>query len=146
MGITAPASASFAFWRRGSYFFRWLGASAASALRLLRPGGAFVAVTHDYRGWINRLLGRRSPNVDIEHMQLFSARASRELLSSRGFIGVAAAAFANAYRPSYWLRLAPVPSAIKHAAIGAIRGTWLDAGRVRFNVGNTMSWGFAPRD
>jgi hypothetical protein len=44
---------------------------ALPAFRLLRPGGAFVTVTHDHRGRLNRLLGRRSPIIDIEHLQLF---------------------------------------------------------------------------
>ena len=115
-----------------------------SALRLLRPGGAFVGVTHDYRGWVNRALGTRSPIVDIEHMQLFSAKSSRALLATRGFERVEAEAFANAYRPSYWLRLMPLPEALKHNVIRLMKGGLLDATRIPFNVGNTMSWGFKP--
>ncbi len=115
-----------------------------SAIRLLRPGGAFVGVTHDYRGWVNRLLGTRSPIVDIEHMQLFSARSSCALLVTRGFEKVEAEAFSNAYRPSYWLRLAPMPERLKQNAIGAVKGSAFDAVRLPFNVGNTMSWGFKP--
>lgn len=115
-----------------------------AALRLLRPGGAFVGVTHDYRGWVNRLLGTRSPIVDIEHMQLFSARSSRELLTTRGFVNVQAAAFSNAYRPSYWMRLVPLPERAKRAFVKTVKGTPLDSVRLPFNVGNTMSWGFKP--
>ena len=120
------------------------GKLVAAALRLLRPGGAFVSVTHDYRGWVNRALARRSPIVDIEHMQLFSARSSRALLATRGFEDVEAHAFANAYRPSYWMRLAPLPRKPKQVIIGLIRQTPLDALRLPFNVGNTMTVGFAP--
>ena len=120
------------------------GDLVGSALRLLRPGGAFVGVTHDYRGWVNRLLGTRSPIVDIEHMQLFSARSSRALLVTRGFEKVEAEAFSNAYRPSYWLRLAPMPESVKQTVIRAVKGGPLDAMRIPFNVGNTMSWGFKP--
>ena len=121
------------------------GDLVASALRLLRPGGAFVGVTHNYRGWVNRLLGSRSPIVDIEHMQLFSAASAQALLATRGFVDVEARGFANAYRPSYWMRLLPVPAALKHASIRAIKGGPLDARRLPFNVGNTMSWGFKPQ-
>ena len=120
------------------------GDLVASALRLLRPGGAFVGVTHDYRSIINRVLGVRSPIVDIEHMQLFSAASSRALLATRGFDDVEARAFANAYRPSYWMRLFPMPQGIKQGLIGAVKGSLLDAKRIPFNVGNTMSWGYPP--
>lgn len=120
------------------------GDMVASALRLLRPGGAFVGVTHDRRGWINRVLGRRSPIVDIEHMQLFSQPSVRALLATRGYADVAASAFVNAYRPSYWMRLMPMSPRAKRAVVGAVRGTWLDAFRLPVNVGNTMCWGFKP--
>jgi len=120
------------------------GDLVASALRLLRPGGAFVSVTHNYRGWLNRLLGARSPIVDIEHMQLFSAASAQALLTTRGFADVCTHGFANAYRPSYWMRLVPIPPAMKHTAIRMIKGGPLDACRLPFNVGNTMSWGFRP--
>lgn len=115
-----------------------------SALRLLRPGGAFVGVTHDYRSWVNRLLGSRSPIVDIEHMQLFSAQSSRALLATRGYENVAAEAFSNAYRPSYWMRLVPLPEQLKQKVIGVVKASPLDAARITLNVGNTMSWGFKP--
>lgn len=115
-----------------------------SAFRLLRPGGAFVAVTHDRRAWLNRLLGRRSPIVDIEHMQLFSEASSCNLLSRHGYTGVGGASFRNAYAPSYWARLVPLPAPIKNAAIAALKATPLDRTRVPFNVGNFISWGFRP--
>jgi SAM-dependent methyltransferase len=120
------------------------GDLVASALRLLRPGGAFVGVTHNYRGWVNRLLAARSPIVDIEHMQLFSTASAQALLATRGFVDVSAQGFANAYRPSYWMRLLPLPEGVKQAAIHAIKGGPLDAWRLPFNVGNTMAWGFKP--
>jgi SAM-dependent methyltransferase len=120
------------------------GDLVASAFRLLRPGGAFVGVTHDYRSWVNRTLGVRSPIVDIEHMQLFSAESSKALLASRGYDRVEAKAFSNAYRLSYWMRLFPMPNALKQAVIGAVKATPLDSARIPFNVGNTMSWGFKP--
>jgi len=118
------------------------GALIASAYHLLKPGGAFVAVTHDRRALLNRLLGRRSPIVDIEHMQLFSADSSRRLLQHNGYDAVDGASFRNSYRPSYWLRLAPMPDGLKGALTRMLRGSWLDRRRLPVNVGNFMSWGF----
>jgi SAM-dependent methyltransferase len=118
------------------------GALVAAAHRLLAPGGVFVGVTHDYRGLLNRLLGRRSPIVDIEHMQLFSGASARALLVSRGYARVAGTSFRNAYRPSYWLRLAPIPAGLKARLGAALRGSWLDRRRLAVDVGNYMSWGF----
>ena len=111
---------------------------------MLRPGGVFVAVTHDYRGWVNRLLGKRSPIIDIEHMQLFSAQSSKQLLALRGYCNVGTRQFRNAYRLSYWLRLVPIPAALKSAVIAVVKRTPVDRFRISFNVGNTVSWGVRP--
>jgi SAM-dependent methyltransferase len=118
------------------------GALVASAWRLLKPGGVFVGVTHDRRGLLNRLLGRRSPIVDIEHMQLFSAASSKRLLQLNGYEAVDGASFRNSYRPSYWLRLVPMPDGLKAPVTRMLRGSWLDRRRLPVNVGNFMSWGF----
>nr|MBA4770280.1 class I SAM-dependent methyltransferase [Sphingobium sp.] len=118
------------------------GALVASALRLLKPGGVFVGVTHDRRAWLNRLLGRRSPIVDVEHMQLFSAQSARRLLEHNGYDAVGGASFRNSYRPSYWLRLVPIPGALKRPVTRLLRGSWFDQRRLPLNVGNFMSWGF----
>lgn len=120
------------------------GALVASAYHLLKPGGVFVGVTHDRRGLLNRLLGRRSPIVDIEHMQLFSAESSRRLLQVNGYGDVGGASFWNSYRLSYWLRLVPMPDGAKGALTRMVRGSWLDRRRLSVNVGNFMSWGFKP--
>ncbi len=120
------------------------GALVASAWRLLKPGGVFVGVTHDRRATLNRLLGRRSPIVDIEHMQLFSADSAKGLLRHHGYAAVDGTSFRNSYRPSYWLRLVPMPDGVKAMLTGWLRGSWLDRRRVSINVGNFMSWGFKP--
>jgi len=118
------------------------GALVAAAHRLLRPGGVFVGVTHNRRAWLNRLLGRRSPIVDVEHMQLFSEKSSKELLSRNGYVEIGGASFRNAYRLGYWLRLVPMSRTMKDKLTSGIRGTLLDSRRIPFNVGNYMSWGF----
>ncbi len=120
------------------------GALVASAGRLLKPGGVFVGVTHDRRAWLNRLLGRRSPIIDIEHMQLFSAHSAKGLLKHEGYVAVGGTSFRNSYRPSYWLRLVPMPDGLKRALTRSLRGSWLDRRRLPVNVGNFMSWGFKP--
>ena len=108
------------------------------------PGGAFVGVTHNRRAWLNRLLGRRSPIVDVEHMQLFSPRSSTNLLTLNGYSEVGGSSFWNRYRPGYWLRLVPMSRQLKDRLTASLRGSWLDARRVPLNVGNFMSWGFRP--
>lgn len=116
-------------------------AVAEAARRLLRPGGAFVAVTHDYRSPVNRLLGKRSPIIDVEHMQLFSAASVRRLFEESGYERITVNAFVNRYRASYWLRLAPLPTALKSGLSRLLMACGMDR-HVAFNVGNVFTAGF----
>jgi SAM-dependent methyltransferase len=120
------------------------GQFAASALRLLRPGGAFVIVTHDYRSLVNRVLGRRSPIIDIEHMQLFGRKSLLELYRRAGYADVSVRAFSNRYALEYWLRLAPLPAVAKRAAGAIFQRTGLAQVKLGVNVGNSIAAGFRP--
>ncbi len=115
---------------------------ASAALRLLRPGGAFVTVTHDYRGVVNRLLGKRSPIIDIEHMQLFSKRSLRYLFENVGYTGVTVNAFVNTYSLQYWMRLAPLPRGLKQSVSGLMARIGVDHVKLGVNVGNLITTGF----
>nr|WP_233175783.1 class I SAM-dependent methyltransferase [Dyella sp. ASV24] len=117
---------------------------AESVLRLLKPGGAFLTVTHDYRSPVNRLLGRRSPIVDIEHMQLFSQPSIKALFERSGFVDVQARPFANRYSVRYWSRLMPLPAAIKTPVQSTLSALGLGKLKVSINVGNTAAVGFKP--
>jgi SAM-dependent methyltransferase len=117
---------------------------ASAAYRLLRRGGAFAVVVHDYRGLVNRLLGTRSPIVDVQHMQLFSRTSIARLFVARGYSNVAIASFANCYRMSYWLRLTPLPAFAKAAALKALKFGGIAERRFAFDVGNLLVYGIRP--
>jgi len=117
-------------------------AVARSARRLLRPGGAFVTVTHDYQSLVNRLLGSKSPIIDIEHMQIFSDRSIRTLFERGGFSQISARPFRNRYALRYWLRLAPLPAGLKSLAGKVMGATGLGRLKLAVNVGNTLAAGF----
>ncbi len=111
------------------------------AWTLLRPGGVFCAVTHDYRAWINRLLGRKSPIVDIEHLQLYSRPALDTLLTSAGFTVRAIQPISNRYPLRYWLRLSPMSRGLKTRVIEVADALGLGRASVKLPVGNVMSVG-----
>jgi 2-polyprenyl-3-methyl-5-hydroxy-6-metoxy-1,4-benzoquinol methylase len=107
-----------------------------AAMRLLRPGGVFIAVTHDYRSLVNRLLGKRSPIIDVEHMQLFSAASVHQLMQGSGYQGITVNAFVNRYRSSYW------PTGLKKGISKVLRVLGLDGIKLSINVGNLFVSGF----
>ena len=118
------------------------GDIARSAMRLLRPGGAFVTVTHDYRSLVNRLLGKRSPIIDLEHMQLFSAPSARQLFERCQYQQVSVKAFINTYSVRYWLRLMPLPGFMKRPTLNLVANVGLGRIKFAFNVGNIVTAGF----
>ncbi|MGX7705841.1 class I SAM-dependent methyltransferase [Methylobacterium sp. Gmos1] len=110
-----------------------------AAYDLLEPGGLIAFVTHDYRAPINRLLGRRSPIIDIEHMQLFCPASLRRLLGEAGFGEIGIGAIRNRYPLRYWLRLLPLPGPLKPAGLAALEALGLGQRSVGLNVGNLLS-------
>jgi SAM-dependent methyltransferase len=109
--------------------------------RILSDGGLLALVTHDYRAGVNRLLGRRSPIIDIEHLQLFCRKSLDRLLSAAGLETVAIETFSNRYRLTYWLRLAPLPVELKSAITHIMTVSGAGNIRMRFNVGNLLTIG-----
>jgi 2-polyprenyl-3-methyl-5-hydroxy-6-metoxy-1,4-benzoquinol methylase len=116
----------------------------SAASRLLRPGGAIALVTHNYRSGVNRILGKRSPIIDIEHMQLFSPNSIRQLLDRSGFGAIKVSSFQNSYALRYWVRLLPISLKGKQRIIGLAEALGLANVKLGFNVGNMISYGFRP--
>lgn len=109
------------------------------AAGLLRDGGALLVVAHDRSAPVNRILGRRSPIYDIEHMQLFCPRSLRGLLERAGLDEVTLRRISNRYPLRYWARLLGVPD--RALARGApIRGR-VGGVAVTLAVGNLAAVG-----
>jgi SAM-dependent methyltransferase len=119
-------------------------ALAVSCSRLLRPGGMLALVTHDYTAPLNRLLGRRSPIVDIEHLQLFCRSSLDRLLTDAGLKALAMSTIVNRYPLRYWVRLAPLSPSVRSVIGGLLRVTGLDRACLGVNVGNVLAIGRKP--
>ena len=114
----------------------------ASTLQLLKPGGAVYLITHDYDSWVTRLLGRKSPIFDVEHLQLFSKSSLRHLLESCGFERVQIRTIRNRYPLSYWFRLAPIPNSAKQFLIRLLNATRIGRIPLSANIGNLAVVGY----
>ena len=113
---------------------------------VLQEGGALFVVCHDRRAVTNRLLGRRSPIYDIEHLQLFSPRSLHALLERAGFRDVELCRFRNRYPLRYWLRLAPLGRRTKRGLIAALDRAGVGAVALTLPVGNlaAVAWRQLP--
>jgi SAM-dependent methyltransferase len=115
----------------------------AAARSLLKPGGALMTVSHNYRHWLMRLLGAHSPIIDIEHLQVFSRGSLEFALRRAGFAGARIEPFANTYPLHYWTRLLPIPRLVKrplHTALRRRAEGGIGGRMLRASVGNMIAW------
>lgn len=111
------------------------------AFALLRPGGVLLVAAHDYRSWSARLLGRRSPIYDIQHLQLFSPLSLGRLLENTGLTEVSIRPLCNRYPLSYWLRLLPLGHAAKGRVLSLVTHLGLDKRTLSLCPGNLVAFG-----
>ena len=76
-------------------------------------GGYVAVVCHNRLSLVNRLMGRRSPIFDIEHLQMFSVEGLEKIFQSTNLEVVVSKQILNSYPLGYWLRLFPMPKIIK---------------------------------
>ncbi|AOS81325.1 MULTISPECIES: class I SAM-dependent methyltransferase [Hydrogenophaga] len=119
---------------------------AEAAHDLLEAGGGFAVVVHNWRAPLNRLLGLRSPIIDIEHLQLFSPQSLLSLMEQSGFQAVEVQAIRNAYPLRYWLRLTPLPHTLKRLILRVLETMRLADRTLALNVGNMLAFGIKPRN
>jgi SAM-dependent methyltransferase len=113
-----------------------------SALELLHPGGALLLVCHDRRALSARVLGKRSPIFDIEHLQLFSRPSASYALRQAGYGDISTHGVVNRYPISYWTKLLPFPPRVKGAALGVLKKTRLGRVSVALSAGNFAAVGY----
>ncbi|HYM54578.1 MAG TPA: methyltransferase domain-containing protein, partial [Solirubrobacteraceae bacterium] len=101
-------------------------------LTVLRGGGHILALNHNVSAWSARMLGERSPIVDIEHTYLYSPATMRNIFAKAGFADARVRSVRNTYSLAYLARLAPLPVAIKSRLLPALHTG--PAGRMRVTV------------
>ncbi len=112
------------------------------AWRALRPGGALFLIGHNRRALSARVLGRRSPIFDIEHLQLFSPASVRALLVESGFDSVRIRTVYNRYPIRYWARLFPFPKGLKPRILAALQRSGVGGWTVPLAAGNLAAFAF----
>lgn len=120
------------------------GVFVQNAFESLEPGGMIAIVVHNWRAPLNRLLGLRSPIIDVEHLQLFSPLAVDALLSRAGFCDIAQRSISNTYPLRYWLRLTPLPSGPKGQLAALLERIGLASAPISLRVGNLLAVGYKP--
>lgn len=113
---------------------------------LLKEGGIAYLVCHDYRSFVNKILGMKSPVYDIEHLQLFSKKSIYKLMKQEGFENIKVFTLVNRYPLKYWTRLFPIPYGIKKPLLEKMEKSGIGQIKIGMNVGNIGVIAYKQKD
>jgi SAM-dependent methyltransferase len=106
---------------------------------LLSPGGHFIAVNHNIRALMTRVLGEKSPMYDIEHIYLFDTKTFPRLLRRTGFDVAYCRGMVNVYTLDHALKMFPLPAPIKRVSETLLRYSHAGSLRLPFPGGNMVA-------
>ena len=107
-----------------------------TCLRMLRPGGLMLALNHDAGSFSARLLGERSPIIDIEHTYLYDVPSMQRMLRKHDFEILQQGSATNLYSLQYLVQLLPLPHPVKAASMRLLQRTGFGRVRLRAALGN----------
>ena len=113
-------------------------------LRALEPGGVFVVAIHNERSWSARLMGERSPIIDVEHTHLYTLKSGEALFRKIGFTDVRSGAYYNHYSLAYILHLIPISRTFRKRILESFMGSVLSKIKVVLPLGNMWVAGAKP--
>jgi len=119
---------------------------AKDVLRVLKPGGAFYIISHNRLALSAKVLGKKSPIFDIEHLQLFSPQSAKELFEKAGFTGVETKVVLNIYPLHYWIKMLPLPRALKPGLIRFLKAVGIGHLPLPMPAGNLAVVGFKAKN
>jgi SAM-dependent methyltransferase len=105
-------------------------------LRILKSGGFILALNHNVESWSARLLGEKSPIIDIEHTFLYSPRTMRLIFEANGFGVIEQGCVWNTYSITYLFHLLPLPRRLKDVVLHTLKATVLGRLPLSLPLGN----------
>jgi len=106
---------------------------------ILKPGGILLAINHNIRALVTKILGEKSPMYDIEHIYLFDKKTIRQILSANGFAVTLVANLTNSYTLGYAVKMFPLQPPLKRAITRALEVAAINTLTFRIPAGNMVS-------
>jgi SAM-dependent methyltransferase len=100
--------------------------------RVLKSGGHILILNHNIESFSARLLGVRSPIIDIEHTYLYSPVTLSNLTTNAGLVIRHTGSVFNHYPLQYIMRLVPFPALLKRTLLWLLKRSGL--GRLPLSV------------
>jgi SAM-dependent methyltransferase len=107
----------------------------------LSLGGVLLCFNHNVESMSARILGERSPIVDIEHCYLYSPATMSTLMTLHGFDVLESGAATNTLSLRHFLHLTPAPASLKRGMMSAADRTGAGRAPLRLRLGNLYTIG-----
>ena len=112
--------------------------------KILKKGGLMLFLNHDVGALTNRLMGEKSPIIDIEHTYLFDKKTMRKIFEKHKFKVLEVKSSFNIHHLSYWLQLFPLPNFLKLPFIKFLNLTGLGKIKIKMYPGNLVIYAKKP--
>ena len=106
--------------------------------KILKKGGLMLFFNHDIGAWQNKLMGEKSPIIDIEHTYLFDKKTMQKIFEKHKFKVLEVKSSFNIHNLSYWLHLFPIPNATKVPLIKTLDRIGVGKMKLKLNPGNLV--------
>jgi SAM-dependent methyltransferase len=111
-------------------------ATLQEAYRILKPGGAILSINHNVEALSARIMGEKSPIIDIEHTYLYSPKTMAQIVTLGGFRVLKAGSAVNTYPTEYLVHLLPITGGMKKTATRILQLTGLTQVHLTLHLGN----------
>ncbi len=108
---------------------------------VLSTGGVLLCFNHNVGSLSSRMLGERSPIIDIEHCYLYSPATMKLIFERHGFDVVDTGAASNTLSLRHFLHLLPAPAGLKQRLLIAADRTRAGRLPMRLPLGNLYTVG-----
>ncbi len=102
----------------------------------LREGGYAYFVVHNTEALQARILGEKSPIIDVEHIYLFNPKTLARLMEKSGLKVVEQGALKNSYPIQYWISMFPLPKGLRKVLAKFVQKTGLGKLAMPIYAGN----------
>ena len=105
---------------------------------VLKKGGLVLFLNHDASSISAKIMGERSPIIDIEHTYLFDKKTMKKMFKKHKFKVLEVKDATNIHHLSHWLHLFPLPKSLKLALLNILKILHLDKIKIKLNPGNIV--------
>jgi len=107
--------------------------------KVVKENGYILAISHNVRFYLTKILGEKSPMYDIEHIYLFDKITMRKLLEKHGFQVIYVKDMMSRYTIGHIIKMFPFPGFIKHFLTDAASRLDITDKQVKIMGGNMVA-------